>query len=96
MSRLKDNLRMHWPLLVGLVLFLPAAWMYYSLGRWEEYAVSAAMGLYGFVSTAFADEVASWTGRYGWTYQSFWTYPPTYVRFMGIAVQLGVLMFGFR
>ena len=29
---MKDNLAMHWPLLVGLVLFLPAAWKYYSQG----------------------------------------------------------------
>ncbi len=73
MSRLTDNLRLHWPLLVGLLLFLPAAWKYSSLGRWEAHVVSAAMGLYGRASTAFADEVASWTGRYGWTYQSSWT-----------------------
>ncbi len=52
MSRLKDNLRMHWPLLVGLLLFITAAWKYYSLGRWEEHGVSAAMALYGFASTA--------------------------------------------
>ena len=96
MSRLRDNLQIHWPLVVGLVLFVPAAWRYYSLGQWEAHISSAAMAVLGLVCTVAPDEVSSWTGRYGWTYDSFWTYPPTYVRALGLMLQAGVLLFGFR
>ena len=87
---------MYWPLIVGLVLFVPAAWKYYSLGLWELHIKSAALAVFGFLCTAFSDEVSSWSGRYGWTYEDFWTYPPTYLRFLGIVIQLGVLVFGFK
>ena len=96
MSRLKDNLIIWWPLAVGLVLFVPSAWKYYSLGQWIDQVDWAAFALLGFVSTAFPEEVSSWTGRYGWTYESFWTYPATYVQFSGIVTQLVVLLFGFE
>ena len=96
MSRFKDNLEMYSPLLVSLALFIPAAWKYYRLGQWEAYAVSAAFAALGFVSAAFPEEVSSWTGRYRWTYETFLTYPPTYVRFFGFVIQVCVLLFGFR
>jgi hypothetical protein len=95
MSRLKDTLSMHWPLAVGVALFVPAAWKYWSLGEWEAHVVSMALAAFGFVATVAPDEVSSWTGRYGWTYGSFWTYPPTYLRFVGLALQVGVLVWGF-
>lgn len=96
MSRFKDNVQMYWPLVIGVLLFIPAAWKYYSLGQWEAQAGSAAVAVLGLVSMLAPDEVASWTGRYGWTYDSFWNYPPTYVRFFGLALQIGLLVFGFR
>lgn len=95
MSRLKDNLSIHWPLLLGLALLMPAAWMYIAMQDWEARISSAAIAVLGFVCTAFPDEVSSWTGRYGWTYESFWTYPSTYVRFCGILTQVLVLVLGF-
>ena len=95
MSRLRDNVLMYWPLVLGLVLFVPAVCKYYAAGLWLEYAGSAALALYGFVATAFPEEVSSWTGRYSWTYESFWTYPATYLRFSGIVIQIGVLLLGF-
>lgn len=96
MSRLKDNLQMYWPAAVGIALFIPAAWYYYSLGNWEAQITSAAMAVLGLVCTVAPDEFSSWTGQYGWTYDDFWTYPPTYIRFLGIVTQIGVLIFGFR
>ena len=96
MSRLKDNLTMYSPLLVGLALFLPAAWKFYWLGQWEAHLVSAAFAVLGFISAAFREEVSSWTGSYRWTYETFLTYPPTYVRFFGFFTQICVLAFGFR
>ena len=96
MSRLKQNLQMYWPTLVGVLLFIPAAWQYYSLGMWEKYVADAALGLLAFVCVLAPEEVSSWTGRYGWTYDSFWTYPATYVRFFGFTMQIWVLLFGFR
>jgi hypothetical protein len=92
MSQLKDNINMHWPIVAGLVLFAPAAWLYYSHGRWEEEITEGALAVFGLVCTIAPDEVAGWTGRYGWTYESFWSYPPTYLRFMGLATQVGVLI----
>jgi len=96
MSQLKHNLQMYGPAVIGILLFIPAAWRYYSLGMWEKYLVEAAISLLGFVSVLVPEEVSSWTGRYGWTYESFWTYPATYVRFLGFAALVGVLVFGFQ
>jgi hypothetical protein len=38
---------------------------------------------HGFVSVVASEEVAEWTGRYGWTRQQWWQNPPSYVRFTG-------------
>ena len=91
MSRLKDNLSMHWPLALATVLFIPAVCRYVALGSWEEHIVWATFALLGFVATAFPEEVSSWTGRYDWTFRSFWTYPASWVQIFGIIVQLLVL-----
>ena len=96
MSRLKDNMQMYWPALVGTLLFVPAAWQYYSLGMWEEHIQWAAIAVMGFVAMLAPEEVSSWTGRYGWTYESFWSYPPTYIRFFGFFALIYVLVFGFQ
>lgn len=95
MSRLKDNLIIWWPLAVGLALFVPTAWRYYELGLPLEYLGTALVAFHAFACTAFPEEVSSWTGRYGWTYESFWTYPATYVQFFGVVTQVWVLLFGF-
>jgi hypothetical protein len=93
---LKHNLSMHWPIAVGVLLFIPAAWKYWSLGQWEAHAGSMALASLGFVATIAPDEVSSWTGSYGWTSESFRTYPPFYVRVGGLLLQMGVLVWGFR
>jgi len=96
MSHFKHNLQMYGPAIVGTLLFIPAAWRYYSLGMWEEYVAEAAISVFAFASVLAPEEVSSWTGRYGWTYKRFWTYPATYVRFFGFAALIGVLVFGFH
>ena len=52
-------------------------------------------GTFGYVCVVASHEVADWTGRFGWSYQSFWTYPPTYVRFFGFVLLIGAILFGF-
>ena len=96
MSRLSDNMQMYWPHVVAALLLGVAVWQYVSLGQWEAYLKPMATAAFGFVCVAASHEVADWTGRYGWTYQSFWTYPPTYVRFFGFVLLLGAALFGFE
>ena len=95
MSRWRDNLSMHWPLPVGLLLFAPVVWRYVALAQWEKHLETMALATLAFMSVVAADEVASYTGRYGWTYESFWTYPPTWVRTAGIAMLIWANLFGF-
>lgn len=91
----RDNLLMYWPHVLALALFAPSAWRFFSAAAWERDAVWAVVAVGGLVSALAPDEVSSWTGRYGWTYESFWTYPPTYVRFAGLAMLTVALLFGF-
>jgi hypothetical protein len=86
---------MYWPHVVAAVLLAIAAWQYVSMAQWEPYLKWMAIAVFGFVCVVASDEVASWTGRYGWIYQSFWTYPPTYVRFFGFVLLAAVILFGF-
>jgi hypothetical protein len=96
MSRLKDNLRMYWPHLVAIVLFGISVWRYVTLAQWEVYLKSIALASFGFICVVASDEVADYSGRYSWTYDSFWTYPPTYVRFFGFVLLICVDLFGFH
>ena len=96
MSRLSDNVQMYWGHVVGTILFGIAVWQYVSLGQWESFLKPMALAVLGFVSIVASHEVADWTGRYGWTYDSFWTYPPTYVRFFGFVLLIGAILFGFK
>lgn len=96
MNRLRDNLSLYWPALVGVALYAPLVWRYVELAEWDRYARVMALATLGFVSAVAADEVASYTGRYGWTSESFWTYPSTWVRTAGVATLVGVHLFGFR
>lgn len=86
---------MYWPQVVGTLLFAIVVWRYVALGRWEAFMQPFAWAGFGYLSVIASDEVANWTGRYGWTYDSFWTYPPTYVRCFGFILLIGVLLFGF-
>lgn len=95
MGRWSDNLQMYWPHAVGTLLFAIVVWRYVSLGQWEAFWKPFAIGAFGYMCVIASHEVADWTGRYSWTYDSFWTYPPTYVRFTGFVLLLGVIVFGF-
>ena len=96
MSRLSDNVQMYWAHVVGMTLSAIAVWKYNAVGQWEQYLKPIALAAFGFVCVVASHEVADWTGRYGWTYLSFWTYPPTYVRFFGFVLLLGTIPFGFK
>lgn len=95
MSRWSDNLQMYWAHAVGTVLLAIVVWSCLPLHNWETILKPLGVAVFGYVCVIASHEVADWTGRYGWTYQSFWSYPPTYVRFAGFALLLGVLLFGF-
>jgi hypothetical protein len=94
-SRLGDNLRMYWPHGLATILFVIAVWRYLTIGQWEAQLIAICAAAFGFVCVVASHEVADWTGRYGWTHESFWTYPPTYVRFVGFVFLGGALFFGF-
>lgn len=87
---------MYWPHVLAAVLLGVAIWQYVSAAQWEPYLKAMAIAVFGFVCVVASHEMADWTGRYGWTYQSFWTYPPTYVRFFGFVLLVAVILFGFR
>ncbi len=72
-------------------LFAYSVGRYVSVAQWEAHLDDVAGAAAGFLCV-----VASWTGRYGWPYESFWTYPPTYVRFIGFVLLAVVALFGFR
>jgi hypothetical protein len=87
---------MYWAHAVATLLFGIAVWKYVSLAQWNVFLKPMAFAGFGFVCVVASHEVADWTGRYGWTYDSFWTYPPTYVRFFGFVLLVGALIFGFK
>ncbi len=96
MSQWRDNLQMFGPPAAALLLLIIAVGRYIILGRWEHYFATLAWAVFGFVSAVASDEVADWTGRYGWTSDSYWTYPPTWVRAFGLITLVLVNLFGFR
>jgi hypothetical protein len=96
MSRVKDNLQMYWPHAVATILFAFAVWRYVSIAQWEAYLKTFAIAVFGFISVVASDEEASYSGRYSWTYDSFWTYPPAYVRSLGFVLLVAVDLFSFR
>ena len=87
---------MYWPHALAAILFAIVAWKYVARAQWEAYLNPMVTATFGFSCVVASDEVADWTGRYGWTYQSFWTYPPNYVRFFGFVLLAGTLLFGFE
>ncbi len=68
---------------LALCVFLAALIRYVHLAGWEQNLVPFASSAFGFVCVVASDEVADWTGRYGWTRQQWWQYPGTFVRFAG-------------
>jgi hypothetical protein len=96
MSRARDNWRMYGPPLVAAIMFAIAAAQYAWAQQWERFLVPMACATFGFACTAASDEVADWTGRYRWTYDSFWTYPPSWIRVLGFGLLIYASVLGFR
>jgi len=96
MTRRDDNIQMYWPHALATLLFAIAVARYVSVGRYESFARSMAAAFFGFVCVVASHEVADWTGWFGWSYDSFWTYPPNWVRWAGLVLLAYIAVFGFR
>jgi hypothetical protein len=95
-ERFRETLRMYWPHLVATALFALALAQYVAIGRWEALVRPLAIAAFGFACAVASHEVADWTGHYRWSYDSFWTYPPAWVRAVGFVLLVAVDLFGFR
>ncbi|MCH8923199.1 MAG: hypothetical protein IIA67_08650 [Planctomycetes bacterium] len=84
MDAFKQFLRYYWLHLLATVIFAACVWRYVALAEWEARFEEIALAGFGFVSVVAADEVAEWTGRYGWTRQRWWQQPIWYVRGAGV------------
>lgn len=96
MTRLRDNWQMYGPALIAAIMFAMAMAQYAWLCQWERQLVPMACAAFGFACAAASEEVADWTGRYGVTYESFWTYPTTLIRLFGFGLLIYADFFGFR
>jgi len=83
MDTIKEFLRQFWLHIVAFAIFVAALVRYVQLAQWEQQLVPFASAAFGFVCVVASDEVAEWTGRYGWSRQQWWQYPGTFVRFAG-------------
>jgi len=83
MDLLKDIFRQYWLNMLGFAVFLAAALRYIRLAEWEQRLVPFALAAFGFVCVIASEEVAEWTGRYGWTREQWWQYPGSFVRLAG-------------
>jgi hypothetical protein len=95
-ERFRETLRMYWPHLVATALFGMAIAQYVAIGRWEALLRPIAVAALGYGCAVASYEVADWTGQYGWSYESFWTYPPAWVRAAGFVILVAVNLVGFR
>jgi len=83
MDLIRGLVRQYWVNILALVVFLAALIRYVRLAGWEQHLVPFAWAAFGLVCVVASDEVAEWTGRYGWTRQQWWQHPSTFVRFSG-------------
>lgn len=83
MELIKDFLRQYWINIIAFAVFLAALLRYIQLARWEQHFTPFAVAAFGFICVIASEEVAEWTGRYGWTRQQWWNYPSNYVRVAG-------------
>jgi hypothetical protein len=95
MGRWSETWRMYWPHAIATVLYAVVVWRYVSLGQWWEFFRPFATATFGYMCVVACAEVADWTGTFTWSYESFWTYPPTYVRLVGFVLLAGVILYGF-
>ena len=80
MDFIKALVRQYWPNLLALAVFAAALIRYIHLARWEGRLELVAYAALGFLCVIASDEVAEWTGQYGFTRQQWWAYPAHYVR----------------
>jgi hypothetical protein len=83
MDLIKSLLRQYWLNLIALAVFAAALARYIHLARWEENLKPFAYAALGVLCVVASEEVAEWTGGYGWTRQQWWTYPASWVRGFG-------------
>lgn len=83
MDLFKQFLRYYWWHLLATAIFAACVWRYVVLAEWEARLGPIAIAGFGFVSVVAADEVAEWTGSYGWNRQQWWQQPTWYVRGVG-------------
>jgi hypothetical protein len=83
MNMIKEFVRQYWLHALAFAVLLAAVVRYVRLAGWEQHLVPFASAAFGFVCVVAGDEVAEWTGRYGWTRQQWWQYPGTFVRLAG-------------
>jgi hypothetical protein len=97
MDFIKALIRQHWVNLLALAVFGAAVIRYVYLARWEEHLLLFAYAGLGFLCVVASEEVAEWTGRYGWTRQQWWEYPATWVRcFGGVALIIATIQLYLR
>jgi hypothetical protein len=83
MDLIKLFICQHWLNLLAAGVFAAALVRYVRLAGWEQHLVPFAVAAFGFVCVVASEEVADWTGTYGWTRQQWRYYPPNFVRFAG-------------
>ena len=88
MDLIKMFVRQYWLNLLAAGVFAADVFRYVRLGRWEQQLVPLAFAVFGFVCVVASEEVADWTGSYGWTRQQWRRRPPGAVRLTG-----GILLF---
>ena len=92
MERVLATIRMYWVELIAAVVFAAAVWRYIQMAEWEAQLTPFAWAAFGFAGVAASEEVASWTGRYGWTRDRWLEYPGHWVKFFGaIALAIGAV-----
>ncbi len=89
MDPFKQFLRDYWWHLLATALFAACVWRYVALAEWLDRVRQIAVAGYGFISVVAADEVAEWSGGYGWNRQQWWQQPIWYIRGVGVLCLLG-------
>ena len=83
MDLIKEFVRQYWLNMLAFAMFLAALIRYVHLAGWEQHLVPFASAAFGFVCVIASDEMAEWTGRYGWSRQQWRQHPSSFVRFAG-------------
>ncbi len=83
MDLVKNIVRQYWLNMLAMAIFLAAIARYVYLGKWEEHLGLFAFAAMGFVCVIASEEVAEWSGSYGWTHEQWRHYPHSVIRFFG-------------